>query len=491
MSGYDKYTMERHLSVSNPRLSVILTAIILVSLLISVIIAKVSTVVAVAAVAGLIVCLVSFLKPELALYLLVFSMLLSPQFGQRTTAGEGMTLRLDDILLVFIGLSWFARTAVDKNMGLLAKTNLNLPIFLYLVACIVSTAIGMVVGNVKMKPGFFFVLKYLEYYVVYFMTVNLVRERSQVKYLLVALLATCFIVDIVAMVQIPSGQRLSAPFEGEGGEPNTLGGYLVLMLALSIALFDTLKAPILKTALLVIIGMSAVCLSLTLSRGSYVAMVPCYFTLIALARKKLVLVLGLIILILVGPSVMPQKVIDRVMFTFKQEVQTGQEKIGSIRIDTSTSQRVRSWSRGFEAVMQRPFFGYGVTGWYFIDNQITRVLVETGFIGLSAFLFLLFSILREGWRVFRRTNDLLFKGISMGFLAGVIGIMAHGLGANSFIIVRIMEPFWLLAGIVMVIPAIEAKNAEATPVVRVDNGGSSGLFATQQKEYRGIAGQRR
>jgi hypothetical protein len=33
----------------------------------------------------------------------------------------------------------------------------------------------------------------------------------------------------------------------------------------------------------------------------------------------------------------------------------------------------------------------------------------------------------------------------------------HGLGSNTFIIVRIMEPFWLFAGIVMMIPALEAE----------------------------------
>jgi len=34
-------------------------------------------------------------------------------------------------------------------------------------------------------------------------------------------------------------------------------------------------------------------------------------------------------------------------------------------------------------------------------------------------------------------------------------MMTHGIGANTFIIIRIMEPFWLVCGLVMSIPAVE------------------------------------
>ena len=46
----------------------------------------------------------------------------------------------------------------------------------------------------------------------------------------------------------------------------------------------------------------------------------------------------------------------------------------------------------------------------------------------------------------------------MGFLVGFIAMTFHAITANTFIIVRIMEPFWLLAGIVMVTPELEAED---------------------------------
>ena len=43
----------------------------------------------------------------------------------------------------------------------------------------------------------------------------------------------------------------------------------------------------------------------------------------------------------------------------------------------------------------------------------------------------------------------------MGFFAGVIGLLFHAIGANTFIIVRIMEPFWFMAAMVLMIPEIK------------------------------------
>ena len=50
------------------------------------------------------------------------------------------------------------------------------------------------------------------------------------------------------------------------------------------------------------------------------------------------------------------------------------------------------------------------------------------------------------------------KGLTIGYIAGFIGLLTHAVGANTFIIVRIMEPFWFLTAMVVVIPQIEATD---------------------------------
>jgi hypothetical protein len=46
----------------------------------------------------------------------------------------------------------------------------------------------------------------------------------------------------------------------------------------------------------------------------------------------------------------------------------------------------------------------------------------------------------------------------------LVAMLAHGVGANTFIIIRIMEPFWLCAGLVMLLPTLSpsAETANRT-----------------------------
>ena len=49
--------------------------------------------------------------------------------------------------------------------------------------------------------------------------------------------------------------------------------------------------------------------------------------------------------------------------------------------------------------------------------------------------------------------------MALGFLAGTVGLLMHAIGSNTFIIVRIMEPFWFFAGIVVMLPLLERDEA--------------------------------
>ena len=60
----------------------------------------------------------------------MFSMLLSPEFaagGGGMAEGRTIVVRSEDFLLIVIGLAWLAKTAVNKELGLVAKTPLNRP----------------------------------------------------------------------------------------------------------------------------------------------------------------------------------------------------------------------------------------------------------------------------------------------------------------------------------------------------------------------------
>lgn len=403
----------------------------------------------------------SFVNTNWGLYILIFSMLLSPEFNIGSTEakslGRGVTLRLDDFLLVVIGLSWFAKNAFHKELGLFKKTPLNRPIFYYISACVVSTGFGIIFGRVDPKTGYLYVIKYFEYFIVFFMMVNHLENTEQIRRFIFCLFLTCFITCIIGMLQIPGGGRVSAPFEGEVGEPNTFGGYLLFIGAVAGGLLstsDTLKS---RLVLFFLLAFMVLPFLYTQSRSSYLAFVPSFLLLGFMSEKRGLVVAAMLIFLILSPLFMPLAVRQRIFYTFTQSEEPGQVRIGNIRVDTSTSARLLSWKMAVKDWTKHPVLGYGVTGYSFIDAQFPRVLVETGIVGLAAFVYLLFLIIKLGVRNLKKVKNPYFIGLIRGFIAGYAGLLFHAVGANTFIIVRIMEPFWLLAGIVAVLPEIEKR----------------------------------
>src|SRR5271157_3127455 len=116
----------------DPKTILLLIAIVLITMAGGLLIAKATAGIAFAVLVAVVIGIVSFVNAEIALYILIISMLLGPQFilGEQPIPGRGrpLTLRMDDFLLVIIGLSWFLRAAIRKESGLFLKTPLNAPI---------------------------------------------------------------------------------------------------------------------------------------------------------------------------------------------------------------------------------------------------------------------------------------------------------------------------------------------------------------------------
>jgi O-antigen ligase len=289
------------------------------------------------------------------------------------------------------------------------------------------------------------------------MMVNHVRSTEQIKRFVFCLLLTCFIVGIIGMLQIPGGGRVSAPFEGAKGEPNTFGGYLLFMGAIAAGMLSVADKTRTKHLLAAFIIVIIPPFLFTLSRSSYLAFIPSLLILGYLMQKRVIVVGLMFIALAVSPLFLALQIKDRIGYTFRQPQHKNQLKIGNVRLDTSTSARIRSWREAVADWTKNPLLGYGVTGYHFVDAQFPRVLVETGVVGFMAFIYLLYSIGKLSLSNLRQLKNPYFKGITIGFIAGYTGLLFHAIGANTFIIVRIMEPFWFFAGIIAVIPMLEEK----------------------------------
>ncbi len=195
------------------------------------------------------------------------------------------------------------------------------------------------------------------------------------------------------------------------------------------------------------------------SRASYIAFVVMYPSLVILSKKfrKTLIFIGLII-ILLTPIIFSGGIygtlVERIKYTFSGSY-------GRFDIDTSGAARLITWQRLMkEKWPQKPFFGWGITGLGFIDSQYVRTIIEVGVIGTAFFLLLLYKIFTETRRIFKKTKIDWSKGIIVGFMAAHISLLFHAITTNTFIIVRIMEPFWFLLAVIMALPKLEDQYIE-------------------------------
>ncbi len=244
------------------------------------------------------------------------------------------------------------------------------------------------------------------------------------------------------------------------GEPNTFGGYLVFMLSIVVGLF--LTTPSFRNQL--IYGALAVLfvtpLFYTQSRSSYLAAIPAMLTFLLLSEKKQWILAAILLLGVTLPFIAPQAAKERVMYTFTQgQRQKNVVEVGGVKLDTSLSARIVSWRQASRDYINHPFLGYGVTGYRFLDAQYARVALETGFLGIFFFFILLYTIFRQTYDSFKVAEDPVQRGLAMGFLAGFAGLLFHSIGSNTFIIVRIMEPFWFITAMVIMTPQLKKVNS--------------------------------
>ena len=404
-----------------------------------------------------IVFIVTFINTDVALIILIFSMLLSPELKIAEVPARAVVVRIDDILLFVIFFSWLAKMAINKELGLLRQTPLSRLIIIFILVCILSTGIGILTGHIQPLKSFFYILKYIEYFMIYFLVTNNIQNKKQVKTLIAVFLITCAIICAYTIPQIGVRYRTTAPFEGEVGEPNTLGGYFVLLFAVCMSLFLYSPLSAWRFFSLILACFIIPPFLFTLSRGSYIAFIFMYTSLIMFTRRKKLLLIAILALVIsISPFILPSIVTERIETTFiPGKIFT---PLGTrIALDSSASARVENWKNVFEKWKTRPFLGYGVTGVGLVDTQYPRILGETGIVGFLIFIWLMITIFRRNLYILNSIEDDWMRGLTLGYLAGFIGLLFHSFSANTFIIVRIMEPFWFLTAVVMMLPQLETQ----------------------------------
>ena len=428
-----------------------------------------------------------FVRIKWVLYILIFICLFSPelQVGEPGPASKrAITFRIEDILLVVIAVTWLARAAVHEELGLMLRTPLNRSIFAYVIICIVATALGIGYGWVdeRLKAALF-VLKYIQYFVLFFMIVNHVETRRDVRNIVIAGIVTYLAMCLYGFWQLldPAAGRPTT-FAEDVSEPNTLAGYLIFMMGVCSGLALMARRVQNRIVFGVMFALGLFLLAYTLSRSGWAGLLGILAVLMFAGRHRFAIVAMLatlvcgLVLVSFEVAWLPEPIRERVdetrgVYEWWPGRTPPPAEVFGFRLDPSASARYWAYKASLGAWLERSaehwvplLTGCGVLGGRtFIDGQYVRVLVETGLLGLAAFLAVLFAIWRHVWRSYKVLQEPWHRGLVLGYLAGFAGLLVHALAANTFIIVRIMEPFFIFTGVVVVLAEIERGETGPAP----------------------------
>lgn len=418
------------------------------------------------------VCLfiICFFSVKISLVLLIFAMLLSPELEVGQTAKREITLRAEDLLLMVMTFGWLFRMAMYKEMSLTRKNLLNWPIFIYCCIALLSTGLGVMRGNVDIASGILFTVKIIEYFFLFVVVINYVKEESDIDMLITSILVVAAIICVYALIfgVMGGASEMQAPFEGKVAERNTLAGYLVFTAALGGGILLNSPSKFEKAAIGVFIPLVLIALLFSISRSGWTAAIVATLVLFLNSRKKGYFFIFIMITVALLPFVFPSIARDRIDFTFHQAAQntdpTYRFELLGIRLDTSSSARIYSVIYVLKRFLEHPFIGFGITGFPFIDGQFTRTLAELGIFGLSTFIWIMIGVHRTIRTVMKMDLSPRINGLAVGFYAGFWAMIVHAFTANTFMIVRIAEPFWCLTGI-MVVSIVKGLEKQIPPVI--------------------------
>ncbi len=247
-----------------------------------------------------------------------------------------------------------------------------------------------------------------------------------------------------------SNQLRYAGVFGYAGQ-NGLAAFMAEWLTFLLAFLNAFRSIGYKLMVYASIVLAGYCVLLCFSRGAYVGIiVGLIFLGLAKHRKYLVVVA---ILLTTWQTIVPDAVRERVLMTYD-----GQE------VESSANERLQLWEDAFTIIPQHPILGTGFDTYRFLarssdytdtHNYFVKVTVETGFVGLGLFLYLLWLIFREGMHLSGSSQDPFFQSLGLG-LAGLIACaVAVNFFGDRWMYQQITAYMWTLLGFVCRAATIE------------------------------------
>ncbi|MBA7492679.1 hypothetical protein ES702_03229 [subsurface metagenome] len=244
--------------------------------------------------------------------------------------------------------------------------------------------------------------------------------------------------------------------------PTHFGMFMVLS-ALTILTFLLTKRSELKlnkTFLKIAFILILMALLISLSRASYLALIiGAFFILIVVKRKNLkksiiFLSVFMTIAIIVLLNIIPRSQIIISRISTLTDIS-----------DSALNTRFKIWPDRINTIAKNPWgLGIGVTGgaepipFKWCDNQFISIGVETGYIGLFIFLWIILLILKKEKNLLKSLKCPFLRTTVCWITVFTVAFLSNMITNQTLLIYPIPMYFWFMIGILYKIKFIEQKN---------------------------------
>lgn len=438
--------------------------------------------------AGVLLGLATCYFPRFGLIVLLFFILISTDMpiGQGSGMSRSITVRLEDVILILVSGGWLLNRARTRSLSIIKECPLYFPIMMMTIVIVIATIIGFFQGTVSPLLGFFFALKRLEYFWLFFMILNIMESEKEAKIGIRVLLVVSIVVATIGIAQFfffpvneltEGGATATAGF----GRANTMGDFLLIIIGVTLGFSVTSensKFAAFNTALLMFFLLAIL---LTKSRGAYVSIPPLLLVVYFISRNKRILYAialgGTLTLMTIAVMKYDFGLLSKLLSKHEEDISSQFTSIADFSTqgtagDPSMRSRVNAWETSIDQILEYPFFGQGCGAKRlgYADCQYVRELLETGIIGFFVFMYMNAMIFFFMFKLHHNTADSFTKGLTLGFMGSQVGVMVHGVTMSNFYTIFNMETFWFVIACVCVLYYYELKNMESEKEKALANG---------------------
>ncbi len=370
------------------------------------------------------------------------------------------------LLLLSLLVLFVART-VRSGILMWKRTSLDLPLAAFLGSAALSTifAVNTNVGIFGTYSRYDGLLTLLTYAGLFWMSTQVIANAAEARTLLRTLIASGYVVAVIAIVQSLHDSIqdtfVTAAF-GSLGNPNVLGAFLGLVLALAIdelIAARTLSARIIAANVMAVVGFA---LLLTFSRSAWLGATISIVVLLTGRRGELsrwIPIAGgglAIAIVLVAAWTLVGGLDLERLFAARAAT--------LLDAGTYSNSRVHIWQDSVHVIAGRPILGYGPDNFGLVypkfetgdwgaglhglrqpvdkaHAEVLQVASTQGIVGLAAYLFILVAFVRAFWRGRRNQAAV---GAFAAWVAYEVAVQLNFTALASAL------PFWIFAAAAMV-----------------------------------------